>query len=268
MELKFTELHFVVNDNSPSASDLKDFFEQSEDKHELGGTHYLIEKEIVDDDYFWLYARHGSTKPYSPDIYNTKKQQKEDNPKTINQLEPNKQSFALYSVNQKILYRSQPKNIAWLEKYFATGLKNVTIKTFFKSPEEFLKVIKNVEQIKFVIKRNLFSRDKKLMSIFQNIKNLYGLNLPEEFLLSAGFNHAKLTEKFIEAFKKMAGLQVNCELESLLCVGRDDENLETIFNTNAFEKKFTLTVKKNRQGMLDPEDIKQYLITKVKELQK
>ena len=87
--------------------------------------------------------------------------------------------------------------------------------------------------------------------------------MPEDFSLEANFARATKTEKFISFFKKLVQWRDNLEAESLMCIGRDDKNIETIFNAESFVQKIEVQAQKDSQGMYDSELILDALMKKV-----
>ena len=264
MSLEFSALHLVIGEESPSAEGLKPAFAEAEDKYSCNDTHYLISKENLDDQYFWLYARYGKPLPYSATVYNTKDKREENNPRSTDQIETDKQLFALYCIHSHTLYLSSTKKKSWVEEYLKAKLEqDVVIKAFFKNVDEFIQQIKSVEKVKFVVKSNLFSSEGEIMKIFPSPKDLYGLGMPEDFTLEANFTNASLTDSFVEYLKKMVGWKNSCEADSLLCVGRDDRNFETVFNADSFIQKVSVEAAKDDQGLYEPTIVKQALIRKI-----
>lgn len=102
------------------------------------------------------------------------------------------------------------------------------------------------------------------MKFFPSLNDLYGLGMPEDFTLEANFAKARLTDSFKEKLKQMVGWKNKCEADSLLCVGRDDKNFETIFNADSFIQKTSVDVSKDEQGLYDSTMVKQALIDKIR----
>ena len=140
----------------------------------------------------------------------------------------------------------------------------MVIKNFFKNVDEFIEQIKSVEKVKFVARRNLFTVQGSIMKIFPSPNDLFGLGMPEDFTLEANFNRAELTNAFIGHLKKMVDWKNNCEADSLICVGRDDKNFETVFNADSFIRKLSVEAAKDDQGLYNPTMVKQALISKIR----
>ena len=264
MSLDFSTFYMLVDGDIPSAEDLNPVFATPEDEYFGKDTQYLISKKILDDKYYWLFARYGKSFPYSSTVYNTDNQVEEDNPRRTYQIEPHNQLFALYSINSQILYLSNLKKKSWLEEYLKARLeRNVVIRTFYKSADDFIKQIKSVGTVKFGIKKDMFSQKAGVMDIVPHPKDFWGFDMPERFLLETHFSHAKLTDRFIAQFKEMVGRKNNNELESLVCIGYNEENIATIYNVDNFIQKVSVDARKNNEGLYDPDTVQQALIGKI-----
>ena len=264
--MEFSNFYFLISGNSPTVEDLKLIFDEVEDTYSSNDTHYMISKENIDDEYFWLYARYGNPLPHPDTVYNTTQAQEEENPRSTNQIELDKQLFALYCIKPKTLYLSSRQKRAWVKEYLKAKLgQDVVIKNFFKNVDEFIRQIKSVEKVKFVVKSNLFTPKSSIMKIFPSPNDLFGLGMPEDFTLEANFNRTGLTDAFINNLKKMVDWKNNCEADSLICVGRDDKNFENIFNADSFIKKISVEAAKDDQGLYNPTIVKQALISKIRE---
>lgn len=167
-----------------------------------------------------------------------------------------------------MLYLSRQNKKTVFEGYLRSRLdQDVTIKAFFKNVDEFTNQIKIVEKIKLVVKNNLFSSHEEILKIFSGPKDMYGLGMPEDFSLEVNFKNAKLTDAFISWMKKITGWKNSMKADSLMCVGRDDKNFETIFNIDSFIQKVSVPATKNDQGMYEPEAVKRALISKIEEVE-
>ena len=264
MSLVFSALQLMIDGKNPSAEELKPAFGMNDNTHVSDDTYYLITTENLNDECLWIYARYGKSTPYSPTVYNKTDQKEESNPRSTEQLEPHKQLFALYSIKNGTLYLSNSKKKLWIQEWLKTKLtQDVVLKAFYKDVDEFIEVIKSVEKVKFIAKTTLFTEGGELMKIFPTPNDLYGLGMPDTFSLEANFRKGRLTARFIENLKKMVKWKDSCEADSILCIGRDDEDFETIFNVSTFIQKVTVAAIKDGQGRYDPTTVQQMLIRNI-----
>ena len=267
MDLEFSALHLIIGETSPSLENQNAVFDKSEDQFTLRDSHYLINFSIIDDEYYWFDARYGKSFPYTPTVFNTSKRKEEANPRKTVQIETDKQLFGLYSIKLKTLYLSNTKKISLVESYLKSKLAtDVSIKMFFKDVDEFIKHIQTIDKLKFVVKSNLFSVDGGIFNIFPNPKDMYGLGMPDSLGVEANFTKAKKTEQFVKFLKQMVTWRNAYEADSLVCVGRDDKNFETIFNASSFVQKITVSGLKDELGMYDSSDVLYALIRRIEKV--
>lgn len=257
MSIDFSAMHLIVNQISPSYEVLYEALnDDAEEREPIDKEHFIINKLIISNNCFWLNIRYGKELPYTTTVINTKSAEEELNPRSKDQVEPDKQFFGLYSANEQIFYMSDVRKKTFFEKYLAKKLnQSVTIKSFLKSPDEFLKIIKSVEKIKLVTKKTLFSMSGGLVSISPEHKDIFGLGVPEEYSIEATYKHARLTDAFKENIKNIVNWKKSFEAESLVCIGRDENNLETIFNVDSFRQKISISIEKDIDGMYDAEAV-------------
>ncbi len=264
MGLEFSAMHMVIDDELPSAAELKNIFDGPEHKHFKDDAHYQISMENLNDDLFWFFAEYGKPLPYIPEVFNTSTEAVEKNPRQAYQIERNKHFFALYCINSRTLFVSSVKKRKWLAKYLARKIdKKVVIKRFLKSPEYFTDQIKKVKQVKFVTKHNLFTGRQGSGNIFDSENDLFGLGVPESYTLEAKFDRVNLTEKFVEKFSELFSKADSSIDESLVCIGLDDKDFETVFNAGKFTRKINVDVETDEQDVYDSSEVRQALIDKI-----
>ena len=266
-KLEFSAMRLVIDEKNPLTEDytevLRPVFSKSQDQYSKDGTYYKIEKENLDDKYYWLYACYGKPRPRPDEVHNIVKKEEEENPRDPNQVEQKEQLFALYDIRSHTLYLSSPKKKSWVEEYLKEKLeKDVAIKRFYKSAEEIRKLIKSVDKVRFVTERNVYSSESTLWECLSSTEEALGLGRAEEYTLEANFDSAKPTDKFLGLLTKSKN-----ETKSLECIGRDDKDLETVFNADGFTKKVSVKVAEDDQGLYEPTKVKEALIKKVGELQ-
>jgi hypothetical protein len=143
-----------------------------------------------------------------------------NNPRTKSQAELNKQLFCLYDFKQHTFYISDGRKKGFLEEYLKHKLsKDIVIKRFFKSPEEFIEYVKTIENISFTSKNNLFSITNDM---FSDPKDIFGLGQPENFKMDISYNGRKVTKNFKTKFLNLLSKKDNIEIQSLICIGKDD----------------------------------------------
>lgn len=262
MTIVFSTFHLVVDNKSPDINTLRPLFSLANDEFSNSNNeHYLITGENINNKYCWLYAKYGKDLPYSFTVFNIGSHKEEANPRTTVQVETSKQLFGMYSFQEKVLYLSNGQKKSFFEKYLAKQLrKRVIIKSFIKNVDDFLATLKNVKKLKFITKPDLFTANSAVGDIVQPLEDLLGLDMDAKVTLELAYPKVPLTEKFKKYFKKMVGWKQAGSTASLICIGEDDKNFETIFNVDSFIKKINIPAKKDPQGMYDAEMIKSELI--------
>lgn len=264
MNLSFSSHHLIIGDNNfPQIKDLVKACCES-CMYTVDNTEYRVNIKKTEDQYLWFYIQHGAPNPYTNKVLNTESGTEEKNPREKHQVEINQQIFGLF-FNQE-LYLSNKYKKAFLQSFLKKKLKkDVIIKNFYKSPQEFLEAIHSVKSVKFVTKRNLFTENSGIMDIFPNPKDVYALGIPENFTLEANFYNAKITAQFKQRLSQMVKWKQRGVADSLICIGTDDKGMESVFNVDTFEKKISISEQKNDHGFFDEASVKQKIITKVKE---
>ena len=103
-----------------------------------------------DDNYIFFVIESGSLEPRDEYVIDKKSKKKRKNPKKETEIELLKQIFAYYDFNSNLLYLSDVRNKRTFEdiiRKITSG--NFMIKGIYEEKETFLKLLRNVEEIKF-----------------------------------------------------------------------------------------------------------------------
>ncbi|PAF53615.1 hypothetical protein BKH42_04655 [Helicobacter sp. 13S00482-2] len=130
-----------------------------------------------------------------------------------------------------------------LQEYLTDMLsKEVVIKNLYINLEEFTKSIKTIASISFTSINNLFSK-----SLFDVKPDIFGLGEAESLKIKLKYCNRKITDifpkKIINFFEKESD-----KLQSLICIGRDDNQMESIFNVSKFTQKISINIEKDASG--------------------
>lgn len=269
MSLTFSNFQLTIGGHYPSPEDLRPAFAETEDKYSERDRHYLITKENRNDEYFWLYARHGKSRPHSSTVYNIKSQQEEGNPRSTEQVEPVKQLFVLYCIHSRTLYLSNIKKKAWVENYLNEKLnQNVILKHFYKDIDDIRRQMRTIHQVRFVQERTLWDPRVSFMGVFDKSHDVLGLGVPDRCTITADFNNAPMEERFTDLLKKVAQKKKEEEGEesSLVCTGRDDRNMEVTFDLENYTQKISIEASEDEEGFYDATAVEDALIREVERL--
>ncbi len=261
MDFYFSSFQLIINENISSLEDLKPILE--EEKFIDSNMHYLLDSVIIEDRFFWLYSQFGKSLPYSNEVIDNKTKEKKKNPRTEDDIELNKQLFCLYDSLTKRFFISNSHKKKFLECFFKEKLKkNVTIKRYIVSPQEFIKKIQKVDRISFTSQKNLFSTGN---DIFKKSNNTFGLGEPIDFKLDLNYSGRNKTDSFVDFFTDLIKRKKNLEIDSLVCIGRDDTDMESIFDISSYSQTIPINTRKQDYGLYDENLIKIDLVNKIKE---
>ena len=252
----FSALQLIVDEKVPV---IDDFTEYQEEQYDTKDNIYKITAQKIDNTYYWIYMEYGGELPYGEKVFDKEKSEILNNPRTKNQAELNKQLFCLYDSELNTFYISNSKKKIFMQDYLKHKLsKDIIIKRFFKSPEEFIDYVKTIETISFTSKNNLFSVNNDL---FNNSQDIFGLGQPKNFKMNIDYSGRKVTEKFKTMFPNLLSRKENNEIESLVCIGKDDNNVEAIFDISSFTQTIPLNLRKDELGRYDPHLVQQNLLS-------
>jgi hypothetical protein len=183
-----------------------------------------------------------------------------NNPRKKYQIELKNQFFGLYDFNNHILFLNNAKKKIFLQKLLEESIqKEVCIKNLYKTIDEFIEQIDQIDRIKLIAYRDLFSCHSDL---FNGTKDFFGFGEPEDFTIEAGYNRRKNFD-IVERLKKFQQIKNDGCIRSLVCIGRDDKGFETIFNTDTFSQKIEINVSQNDEKLFDESEVKDKLIEEI-----
>jgi hypothetical protein len=261
-KIRFNLLQLIVENISSgerfSIPSVDSFDELEETFHTLIDDVYyevIVEK---DDDYIWFAFDYGKPDPIDDKLTNVKTGVKKNNLRKNDEAELLHQLFALYDFNKNLLYLSNLNKEKIFEKMLQEKLQKPFItKKFFKPKDEFIEILKEVDEISFTETRDLFSQDSKKR---QALIDLTGTDAPEKFTLNAKYSKNTNIINFIKELIKSKG---DAELNELVIKGIDNDNFGFVFNVDSFVQRISFSSKKNDKGKFDAELIKQELLKRL-----
>lgn len=261
-KITFSSLLLYVNDN---LADL-DFCKKIEENPEKNGIKMFQKNPFEfystfdkENKLLWIEVKTGKVFPYADTLYDIKTQEAVANPRKDTQAELRTQFFAFYDILNKNLYISNKSFVSTLLSYLRTVSKeeNIVVKETIKSIEEFCEEISKIKTIKLISKNSLFAQNDDL---FSKVINQYGLGNPEQFQISVNYNYALVTERFKNKIKDLFNKKQSTEIDSCICVGKDNNGLERYFNMETFGCKTEIDVSQNENKMFDGIEIKSKLL--------
>lgn len=221
-----------------------------------------VNKNCVEDRFVTFYINQGDKYPYSETVINGDLEETK-NPRDPNQLEMDDQFFALVDTSTQRIYLSDQRKKylirSWLEE---KTCKEVTIKSII-AEEEFIDRLSTVNQISFTLVPNLFNSTDDGFLSKNLVQDIYGFGA-EKAKLELIYSGSRITENLKDLFKKL--INRKSEFESITVIGRNDENLESIFNLQEITNKLIVEVNEFGEGskLLNPEAVFRALIEKIK----
>lgn len=255
-KITFTECELVVNETK--IPQLNIFENKSEDCYDVDNVSYIVNCEIIDEQFFWIYIRYGKAKPYSKEVLNTETKEIMQNKREPNEAELRNQLFCMYVPSRAILYMSDFRKNTFLATYLKARFNNeFIIKKYFMNPEEFVKEITSIQSLTFAgFDKNLFNN-----GIFSEVGDVLGYGQPIKFTIEAKIKDYNFDPKkclsFLMFWKSKKEEQ---QIDKMICRGKDDKGFEKIFNLDTFLKRIQITTIKNENEMYDPKIIKDSLL--------
>lgn len=231
-------------------------FEKIDNSFHLSIDNVFYEVKIEKGESFiWFELDYGKPNPIDNELTNIKTGTKKENQRTLEEAELTSQLFALYDFKKELLYFSNLNK----ENVFTSILnkkleKHLFLKRFYKQKEEFISILKEVDEISFTDAKNLFNQDTKRR---QALIDLTGTNAPEKFTLSSHYFKASQLKHFI---RDLFDSRARNELNELVIKGTDDNNFAFVYNVDTFMQKIIINVTRNDKGTFDSEKVKSKLI--------
>jgi len=206
-------------------------------------------------EYIWLDVLFGSPSPRDEVLTNINNGNKKSNPRARIETELLKQVFCLYHFSKQTLYLSNAKKKKLIEVILKdkTGL-DFKVKSFFKTKDEFIDLLKSVNEISFTEARNLFHKNSIER---QALIDLTGTDSPDDFTITTKYSKANVISGFLD---KLFNGWTNNSLKDLLIRGTDEDNFSIIFNNDTFVRKIDILSSKDPNGKFNSKSVKSSLL--------
>lgn len=260
-KLQFSSFQLIINEKTPNPKYLTNLFGQGGGSGEKNGQHYREIRTIVEDRFYFMSFNMGEALPRPDVVLNTSTGQDQENPRSKQQVELKEQLFIIYDLEGHTLYLSNSKKKDFAREAFKMNEDDdVEIKNIYSSIGDFIKKIKTIDSIKLTAFDDLISRNH---DAFEGIHNLFGYGTPEKLTIMAKYN-LSIKEGFKEKALRLLNLKNEGALKSLVFIGRDDRSVESVFNVDSLIQKIYVDVKINDENLLDPTEVKDEIIKKLK----
>lgn len=220
-------------------------------------TYYEVHFECTND-YLWIAADFGKPIPRADQLIDVNTGSKKTNPRKDTEAELLKKFFFLYSFVKQTAYLSNSQKVnAVLEILQEKTRTTYKIQKIYKSPEDFISILKGVEEISFTHVSDLLSSDSERNSL----KDLTGTDAPERFTITAKY-YEKSLEKIIRFLTKKLGTHEH----DMIIQGLDEDHFPVVFNGGKFQQSIEIYYEKDADGRFVFESVKTKLLEKINEI--
>ena len=215
---------------------------------------FLEETRIEEfDEFIWVFLKQGRAKPRAANVYNVATTKYEENPRSKEQVELNKQSYLIIHKNSNKCFISNLKKQEHFEEYLSSILsKKIGLSPVFKSIDEISKNLKALEEVNFVIKRDLFSSNNKSVNLFESGFEWLGLDRPDEFHIKARFSN---NSNIASAFNFIKEIVKIPSATSISCTCTDAKKISYILNIDGACRKIVIPIKRSDDGLYNDEKL-------------
>lgn len=247
-ETEISDLQLVANISQQSY--------QPEDQKYL----YLMDSEVVDNRFLWLSSEYDDAKRFRDYVINQETGEREENPRSKNQVELRQQFFACFDAKNHFLYLSDINKRSFLQKYLSNMTQTeFSISNVYSSIDDFCQHVKTIRSLKFTQTSNLFSENNE---IFTRITNILGLDMPEKMQVKIGLGDIPIrgNRHILDYFQK-----ARSAFDNVIIIGCDDDNVAQTFDLSSVIKHIVISPAKDENEHYDPQKVKKLLL---KELRK
>lgn len=253
-----------LNNEHPTVEYINDLIGDDGYYDNEDGNTYIVSKSIEENN-LWLYFEYGAKNPRPDYVIDTdNNNEKVQNPRSASQVEPNKQLFCVYEGDTGNLYLSNQQKKGFMEEFFKSFEpepdQRIFVKRVYIDAEDFLAQLKTVETMKIVARPNLLSTTGDL---YQPVIDIFGYGIPEQFEVFAKFG-GSITQAVKDKFMRLFKEQKDGSIKKFICVGKNDDGLETIFNTENFTKKISIRLRKQENELFDADEVKDEIFKQLK----
>lgn len=221
---------------------------------------FEIKHSIIDNRFYWMECDYDNARLFKDYVINFETGEKEDNPRTMNQVETRQQLFVCFDCLSHRLYVSDRNRLPFVKAYIKDALqKEVNIKTVISSAEDFYEQVSTLHQLKFTQIDNLFSRDT---DIFNEVPNFYGLDLPDKMKLTLTYSGHPINK----SLKGLVQYMTNHRdyFSDVLLIGSDDDGLEKVFDLSSVLHKVVIDIRKDEHDRYDSNDVRTKLLSQLR----
>lgn len=230
------------------------------------------------DRYFWFSALKGRGRPLNPELIDTSNERKVKNLRTAELVEATEPFFVLILFSEDVCQENlfvYPNGVGVIKELLSSigleSLRKIYIKSCFLPKDELLAKLKTVKQIELaenIKTARLFKKSEGFPDVRQALTDFMGIDAPTTCRLVIKANFSMETVK--EFLRKIYDGRKCRAYSSLSIKGRDENDVNVVFNNDTISKKVVVPAETNQNGIYDSaetERIKQALLEAVYEPQ-
>ena len=258
-DLKFSGILCYLDDKRISIDEFKNTiqdskqYEQEEEKEV-----HIFETNFFENRFLTIKILDGTSIPRNPKVYNTSKHSLQDNPRQRDQIEP-KEYFAIIDFNTSILWMSSINKKKLVKKFFKKEFfkKELLFKDIYNE-KEFIKHLKQLNEIKVSAVPNILSQTNTLSAALTD--EMYPaakaeLKLSYDINIKNSNSPPKILNKILDNQDSFKNITI---------MGRNENEVDILFNKNIVMEKITLKLSVNEDGMFSTDDVFKKMISEIK----
>jgi len=209
----------------------------------------VVSKSVFDGRFVAVYFNEGEKYPYVDKVKTVSSGviTEKINPRDSEDIEMRSQFIIMIDVvSQRIWLSDQRKKsftVAWLKEKLGV---EVEIKSVINEGD-LLEKLESVSEIHFSVVPSIFSQIGQNTLASELVEDLYGFDA-EKVSIKMHYDNKKITDKVQNKIKSILGKKQN--FDDICVIGRSDDNLETIFNTEGIVSKLVVTVPEIKETKL------------------
>jgi len=223
----------------------------------------IIKKEIISSRFITIYFEEGGTTPRPEVVYNRKTQNDENNPRSVDQIERDLQTFVLIDTFTQKIFISDFRKKKTLEDWLSKKTKKTVLIKNIIDKESFLNEIQGINTIYLSAVPNLFSSMGILGDELTSDYHNYGVGI-KHIGVKISFEENNLPDilrnRVLDFFRQVENNSIN----KLAVSGRYDEKFERIFNAEGIIDKIEIEIRPLISGLLKDREVFDILIEKIK----
>lgn len=266
MEIKFKTLQMIINGNRPDKNLLQTIDKSINKSYKTDSMSYVFKTDYNEQEQFlWIYAQYENYKIRNKYVYDKDTYSSEENPRKNNQIEYKHQLFALYYLKNNTLYLSNLQKKEQLSNYLEEVLqKEVVLKNFYKSMNDFSKGLTRLKDIAFITKWDLF---KKPNGIFDIISDSFGLDATEQLYIKADFGGKTMADIGKRLMDKIRKQSDDKQIENVVVCGYDDNDIERSLDVNNYVESIVVYAEPEYDSFLyNDVDVRNALLCELRRL--